>query len=178
MAFSALALLFATIHAVLGTLAELLGLYIVLVAATNLLPESFRFKNYKLWMRTELALWWVVLLFGIGTYYYWYIRPSNQTKPVFIVQPQQTSSRLTVRITNFSFEPKEVTITAGTTVEWIDETGKHSVVADDDSFDSDILDAGGRFEHKYDKPGVYPYYCALHGDKGGKEMAGVVKVKE
>ena len=62
----------AAIHAGLGTLAELLGLYILLVA-TKILPEGLRFKNYKPWMRTALGLWWIVLLFGIGTYYYWYV---------------------------------------------------------------------------------------------------------
>jgi uncharacterized membrane protein YozB (DUF420 family) len=52
----------ATIHAVLGITAELLGLYIVLVAGTNVLPEGLKFKHWKLWMRTELVLWAIVLL--------------------------------------------------------------------------------------------------------------------
>ena len=60
-----------TLHAVLGTIAQLLGLYIVLRAGTNLLPPALRFQNYKLWMRTELALWWVVIVFGLFTYYVW-----------------------------------------------------------------------------------------------------------
>src|SRR5690349_3837674 len=41
----------ATVHAALGTAAELLGLYIVLVAGTNTLPQWLCFKNWKLWMR-------------------------------------------------------------------------------------------------------------------------------
>lgn len=65
----------ATMHAVLGITAELLGLYIVLVAGTNLLPERLRFKRWKLWMRTELVLWFIVLLGGMGTYYAWYVGP-------------------------------------------------------------------------------------------------------
>jgi len=28
-------------------------------------------------MRIELALWWVVLLSGIGTYYNWYAAPRS-----------------------------------------------------------------------------------------------------
>ena len=62
----------ATIHGVLGVLAEILGLYIVLVAGTKILPESWRFKRWKLWMRVELALWWVVLMMGVLTYCVWY----------------------------------------------------------------------------------------------------------
>ena len=62
----------ATIHGVLGVLAEILGLYIVLVAGTKILPESWRFKRWKLWMRVELALWWIVLMLGVLTYCVWY----------------------------------------------------------------------------------------------------------
>ena len=65
----------ATIHAVLGITAELLGLYIVLVAGTNVLPQCLRFKHWKAWMRTELVLWAIVLLSGVGTYCAWYVAP-------------------------------------------------------------------------------------------------------
>jgi uncharacterized membrane protein YozB (DUF420 family) len=65
----------ATIHAVLGITAELLGLYIVIVAGTNVLPQWLRFKHWKLWMRTELVLWAIVLVSGVGTYCAWYVAP-------------------------------------------------------------------------------------------------------
>jgi uncharacterized membrane protein YozB (DUF420 family) len=65
----------ATIHAVLGIAAELLGLYIVMVAGTNVLPGWLRFKHWKRWMRTELVLWLIVLLGGVMTYYAWYVAP-------------------------------------------------------------------------------------------------------
>jgi hypothetical protein len=60
---------------VLGITAELLGLYIVIVAGTNVLPRWLRFKQWKWWMRTELALWMIVLLSDVGTYYAWYMAP-------------------------------------------------------------------------------------------------------
>jgi uncharacterized membrane protein YozB (DUF420 family) len=65
----------ATIHAVLGIAAELLGLYIVIVAGTDVLPQWLRFKHWKQWMRTELVLWGMVLLSGVGTYCAWYVAP-------------------------------------------------------------------------------------------------------
>ena len=65
----------ATIHAVLEMTAELLGLYIVLVAGTNVLPQRLRFKHWKVWMRTELVLWAIVLLSGMGAYCAWYVAP-------------------------------------------------------------------------------------------------------
>jgi uncharacterized membrane protein YozB (DUF420 family) len=60
-----------TAHASLGTIAELLGLYIVIRAGTDWLPEKLRFQNYKAWMRTTLALWWSVIFLGLATYYVW-----------------------------------------------------------------------------------------------------------
>jgi uncharacterized membrane protein YozB (DUF420 family) len=63
------------VHAALGMTAELLGLYIVLVAGTNVLPAWLRFRNWKRWMRTELLLWIFVVISGVGTYYVWYIAP-------------------------------------------------------------------------------------------------------
>ena len=65
----------ATIHAVLGITAELLGLYILIVAGTTVLPQWLRFKHWKRWMRTELMLWTIVLLTGFGTYCAWYLAP-------------------------------------------------------------------------------------------------------
>lgn len=65
----------AAIHAVVGITAELLGVYIVIVAGTNVLPQWLRFKHWKLWMRSELVLWAIVLLSGMGTYCAWYVAP-------------------------------------------------------------------------------------------------------
>jgi uncharacterized membrane protein YozB (DUF420 family) len=67
----------AMVHGALGAVAEVLGLYILLVAGTNILPVTWRFQRWKLWMRIELVLWWVVLLSGIGTYYIWYAAPRS-----------------------------------------------------------------------------------------------------
>lgn len=61
----------ATLHAAMGSIAQVFGLYIVLRAGTNLLPKALRFENYKLWMRTALVLWWAVIALGIATYYVW-----------------------------------------------------------------------------------------------------------
>lgn len=62
-----------TAHAVLGTAAELLGLFILISAGTRILPSKLRIKAYKPWMRTALALWWAVLLLGVATYLRWYL---------------------------------------------------------------------------------------------------------
>ena len=63
----------ATTHAAFGTVTELAGLYILLSAGTTVLPERLRITKYRVWMRSVLVLWWIVLLLGIATYTRWYV---------------------------------------------------------------------------------------------------------
>jgi uncharacterized membrane protein YozB (DUF420 family) len=63
----------ASTHGAFGTITELAGLYILLSAGTSVLPEKLRITKYKVWMRTVLVLWWVVLLLGMATYTRWYV---------------------------------------------------------------------------------------------------------
>lgn len=63
----------ATMHAGLGTVAELAALYILVAAGTRLLPEKLRITRYKAWMRSVLLLWWLVVLLGFATYLRWYV---------------------------------------------------------------------------------------------------------
>ena len=79
-----------------------------------------------------------------------------------------------VIVTNNKFEPKTITVKAGSEVTWESKEGTHNVTADDGSWNSSTLTAGQTFSHKFDKPGKYPYYCTFHGGKGGHNMAGVV----
>jgi hypothetical protein len=60
-------------HATLGSVTEVAALYILLAVGTNLLPKRFRIAKYKVWMRSVLVLWWVVLLLGFATYTRWYV---------------------------------------------------------------------------------------------------------
>ena len=63
----------AAAHATLGSVAEILALYILLAAGTRLLPEKMRITRYKAWMRSALVLWWLALLLGFATYMRWYV---------------------------------------------------------------------------------------------------------
>jgi uncharacterized membrane protein YozB (DUF420 family) len=62
----------ASAHGVLAVTAELFGLYLLEVAATNTVPARLRVQRLKLWMRVELGLWWVAIVTGVLTYYVWY----------------------------------------------------------------------------------------------------------
>jgi plastocyanin/uncharacterized membrane protein YozB (DUF420 family) len=165
----------AAIHAALGTCVEVLGVYVLLVAGTNLLPGFLRFRDYKLWMRTTLALWWVVVILGLGVYYVWYVLPApGATRGAPATAPPAGAI---ISVMNFRFDPQQVTVGVGSTVEWVDARGRHAIVTDDGSFSSPVLLAGARFEHKFEKRGVYNYYCRFHGGPGGQDMSGSVRVK-
>jgi plastocyanin len=89
----------------------------------------------------------------------------------------RAAATVTVKVSSFQFTPKTVSVAVGTTVEWVNSGGRHTVEADDGSFKSDMLADGAKFSHTFTKAGKYPYHCSFHGDKGGKDMAGTVVVK-
>ncbi|MGA9769327.1 MAG: cupredoxin domain-containing protein [Blastocatellia bacterium] len=88
-----------------------------------------------------------------------------------------SAEKATVKVSSFKFEPKILTVTAGTTVEWVNEGGRHTVESDNGAFKSDVLTDGKTFEHTFDKPGTYAYHCSFHGESGGKDMAGKIVVR-
>lgn len=64
-------------HGFLGLFAELSGIYLILRMRTELVPQALRVRNFKLVMRSTLALWTVVALLGIGIYYYRFLVPQT-----------------------------------------------------------------------------------------------------
>ncbi len=65
--------LVSTVHAILGSLAIVCGVYIVL-RMNHLLPAKWRIKGWKRLMRWTFALYLAVGLLGLGIYYFWYMR--------------------------------------------------------------------------------------------------------
>ena len=63
----------ASAHGFLAASAELFGLYLLMVAATSILPSRLRVQRLKMWMRIELGLWWISIVTGVLTYYTWYV---------------------------------------------------------------------------------------------------------
>lgn len=79
----------------------------------------------------------------------------------------------TVTLIDESYQPPALEVAVGATVTWenIDGDDDHTVTADDGAFDSGVLAAGSAFEHTFDAPGTYPYFCAIH-----PEMEGAITV--
>ena len=60
------------LHALVGTLTALAGLWIVL-QMNNVLPAALQVGWWKNLMRAALAGYWLTGLLGLVTYYFWYI---------------------------------------------------------------------------------------------------------
>ncbi len=61
-----------TVHAIIGTISLLLGIFVVL-RGNKLVPKSLRFKKYKLFMRTAYGLYMLATLLGVFVYVEVYI---------------------------------------------------------------------------------------------------------
>jgi uncharacterized membrane protein YozB (DUF420 family) len=65
-----------TVHALIGALGLLLGVFVVLRAnQVKFVPKRLRFKNYKLFMRTSYILYMLATLIGVIVYVAVYIGP-------------------------------------------------------------------------------------------------------
>ncbi|MCB0565938.1 MAG: PKD domain-containing protein [Phaeodactylibacter sp.] len=89
------------------------------------------------------------------------------------------SRRHLVEVLDFEFVPRELTVTAGDTVEFFwTGTIPHTTTSDAttgvDTWDSGLLGQGGEFELIINEPGQHPYYCIPHGGPGGIGMSGSI----
>lgn len=111
--------------------------------------------------------------------------PANPSPPADDAIPSPTTDDATggteaVTIHNFAFEPETVEVPVGTQVHWTNEDMfAHTVTSggpDDPTgrFDADLGDlgsveaAGTTFEHVFDEPGTYPYFCRFHPKMQGE----------
>ena len=160
----------AVAHGLAGLAALLFGVYVALVGH-EVLPPHLRFSNYKPFMRGAYALYLLATALGAGVFIVWYRAPQPTAAA-------PAGNELVVPLANFAFAPHELVVPIGATVVWVNQDGApHNVVADDGAaFRSDLLKTGGRFTQRFGAVGAFPYFCELHGGKGGVDMAGVIRV--
>jgi plastocyanin len=66
---------------------------------------------------------------------------------------------------NFVFTPAELTISAGTTVRWVNQANVFHTITPDGHTEwsrATVEQQGDSFSHTFDTPGVYPYFCEPH----------------
>ncbi|HET8732203.1 MAG TPA: cupredoxin domain-containing protein [Anaeromyxobacteraceae bacterium] len=70
-----------------------------------------------------------------------------------------------IRIAQHRYEPRVITVSAGTTLRWVNEDeDPHTVTADGGAFASRGIDVHEAFTFTFSTPGTYRYHCALHPD--------------
>ena len=68
-----------------------------------------------------------------------------------------------------NFRPTPLDVLPGQTVQWTNVSERrHTVTADDGSFDSGDLFGGNQFAHTYDAVGSFPYHCRVHAGMVGE----------
>ncbi len=80
-------------------------------------------------------------------------------------QPQTShqAADATVKIRNFKFEPANLAIAVGKTVQFINvDEEPHTATATDGTFNSKALDTNQTWNYTATKPGTYPYICSVH----------------
>lgn len=89
-------------------------------------------------------------------------------------RPLGAQSAVTVDVQDFSFQPHEWTIQAGTVVTWVnhDEWPHHVAAEDGKSLNSGIIAPGKDFKFTFVAPGRYSYRCGVH-----PTMSGVITVQ-
>ena len=85
-------------------------------------------------------------------------------------QPEVPPEEEVVSIRDNYFDPADIVVAPGTTVEWVNEgANPHSVVADNGMFDSGLLYPGESYQVTFDGQGTVTYHCS-------PEMTGSVTV--
>ena len=73
------------------------------------------------------------------------------------------AATIEVKIDNFTFNPKQVTVKAGDTVTWVNHDDiPHTVTSKTMAFRSKALDSDDKFSFTFTAPGSFDYFCSLH----------------
>jgi plastocyanin len=92
--------------------------------------------------------------------------------PALVAEPGKQAE---VNLQDNSFQPRTLTVSAGTTVTWTNRgQHRHTVTSDLGLWSSGPLNSGKTYAHTFDRPGTYPYHCELHP----QQMRGIIEVKE
>ena len=92
---------------------------------------------------------------------------------VAVAESPVRASDIEVKIDNFTFNPKQVTVKAGDTITWVNHDDiPHTVTSQTQAFRSKALDTDAKFSFTFATPGTYPYFCALH-----PQMTGTIVVE-
>ena len=69
----------------------------------------------------------------------------------------------TIRIVDYAFQPTTLTVRAGTLITWANAgLARHTVAANDGSLTSPDIASGATYQHRFNLPRTFLYYCDIH----------------
>jgi plastocyanin len=104
--------------------------------------------------------------------------PAETTTPAQTTTPAETTtpapnSTITVDIRDHAFNPAQLNVAPGTTVRFVNnDTEPHTATADNELFDTGVLEPGYSFDVLLEGSGTVPYHCELHPDMQGSIVVG------
>ena len=114
---------------------------------------------------------------ALGEYEYMCIVHPWMTATIIIEEPREPVSTEVVippgagiqKIDQIYFDPKDITVSTGTTVKWTNSDDTiHTVTSGtpdagpSGTFDSSIVNPGASFEYTFNSAGTFDYYCIVH----------------
>ncbi len=79
------------------------------------------------------------------------------------VQPTSAGGEVEVAITNFSFEPAQLSVPVGTAIKWTNKDNvPHTVTSATGDWDSGQLSNGQSFSRTFTQAGTFAYQCTVH----------------
>lgn len=101
-----------------------------------------------------------------------YEQSSDQAQSQAAAKPSATAGKTgaTVSISGMQFQPATIRIKAGEAVTWSQaDQMPHTVISSNGKdFASGRLNRGGKFQHTFNSPGTYDYFCSIHPSMTGR----------
>lgn len=108
----------------------------------------------------------VIIIIAVGGYFIsrsYHGSPASSSSNSPATQNGVISGQASIKIQNFSFSPKNITIKTGTTVTWTNEdSAVHTITSDTNAFNSMNLNRGETFQFQFNNVGTYNYHCGKH----------------
>jgi plastocyanin len=154
--------------------------------------ETSAHEHEEIGKGTKLKVVAALLVVGFAVYVAWWVQEPTGVKADVLSETSQTetsdgnaaemlaeataessSEELTqeVSISNFAFDPMELSVEKDTTVTWVNrDSVVHTITGDD--FSSGTLDSGESYSFTFKQDGTYDYYCAFHPAESGTIIVG------
>lgn len=126
---------------------------------------------------TLLIIAAIIIIAGIGLRIV--IKPSDSSAQTQLNMRSAVNASTEIKegiielpIRNYTFEPVEIKIKAGSKITWVNyDKSPHRVISDSggiSEINSEILDTGVSYGHVFNKPGVYNYHCSINTEMKGR----------